>query len=80
MIELRVADYCHDCPDFEPETSTTTTRVPSDLCGGRVVQLRTVVTCVNANRYNAITNYLAAEVQRKSLSTRDTIVSDGPRY
>lgn len=49
MIELKVNDYCHDCPEFEAEVTK--------FYGNNTV-IRTQVTCQNATRCNRLLNRL----------------------
>lgn len=55
MIRLAVEEYCHNCLEFEPKSSTTL--CTDDL--GRVVN--TTVTCKHINRCRAIKRYLEKE-------------------
>lgn len=68
MIELRVEGYCHDCPDFEADVTTT-----KDIFEGRYdpvagehkdwAYVRTTIRCSHANRCRAVKRYL--EKQQK---------------
>lgn len=53
MFELKVADYCHDCPYFEP------VKEEDDLyCGGHRLATNTYIVCKNAEKCGCIAEYL----------------------
>ena len=56
MIELRVEDYCHDCPDFEPDCCKV-------YANGKIE--RVMVRCAYANRCRRITERLEKAVEDK---------------
>lgn len=56
MIRLAVEEYCHNCLEFEPKSSTST------LCADNSEKIvNTTVTCKHINRCRAIKRYLEKE-------------------
>lgn len=60
MIELKVEEYCHDCPDFEADVlKHGDTKGYYDFSGELVVTPSyTIVYCAHANRCRAVKRYL----------------------
>ena len=56
MIELKVEDYCHDCPDFEPDCCKV-------FANGKIERI--MVHCSYANRCRRITERLEKVVEGK---------------
>lgn len=56
MIELKVEEYCQNCPDFYPETFML-----DSLRGGV-----TIVKCEQANRCAALVRYLKKEIEKNA--------------
>lgn len=57
MIELKVKEYCHNCPDFEAKVTIR----EDELCSGDEVTARivnTTVSCTHAKRCEGIKRYL----------------------
>ena len=55
MISLDIQDYCHNCPDFEPEKVMI--RNP--------LEVYTFVQCENKGRCRAIAGHIKKELARK---------------
>ena len=63
MIELKVEEYCHDCPDFEADVikskeSYENRYNPMTMQTEEHVFVRTTVHCAHANRCRAVKRYL----------------------
>lgn len=61
MIKLDVADYCRDCPDFEPQAQgevTTLTQFNYGVSTDFITKCNTVVQCKYRYRCAAIHNYM----------------------
>lgn len=59
MITLRVADYCHRCPDFEADI----VKKPS-LCDEVVVNNDTLITCKNEFKCRSIKAFIVKESEK----------------
>lgn len=70
MIELYVAEYCHNCPEFEPNGETLT--VFEDYIENTIV---THVCCEHRHRCESIVNYLKGEINYEEKANKvDPIV------
>lgn len=59
MITLEVADYCHECPGFEPELDRDYRVTHSWTPDGREIEKRrTAVRCKYRGRCEAIHNHI----------------------
>ena len=61
MINLDVADYCHDCPDFKPVTEKDikqSTFYNFGIQDGVITQCYTLVQCKYRYRCDAIHKYM----------------------
>ena len=64
MIELKVADYCHGCPDFDPVARVDT--VSNTLyANGLPVELRTECKCQMAKRCDSIYRFIRKKIDVK---------------
>ncbi len=55
MINLDVAEYCHDCDAFEPITIKLSSFNNTDIC----------IRCVNHRKCFNIQRYLTKEIEKK---------------
>lgn len=60
MIELRVMDYCHDCPDFEAHTD----KACHKYLDGHTNEL-TIVRCEYADRCRTMFDYLGKHIDSR---------------
>ena len=60
MIELRVMDYCHDCPDFEAHVY----KACLTYLDGRTNKL-TIVSCEYADRCRTMFDYLGKHLDSR---------------
>lgn len=62
MIQLIVADYCHSCPEFEPDVDRKSdTLYAEDLFMGTreyMTLCETTIRCVHRDRCKGMTTYL----------------------
>lgn len=58
MIELRVAKYCNDCDEFEPDVDTTYSNFGSDIY--------TRISCVHERRCREMIQHLKKELKKES--------------
>ena len=69
MIVLKVEDYCHNCPEFEPDVSKDEQElVEFDMmnrCEKRHVLCDTTVTCHHRYRCAAIYEHAAKQVKKE---------------
>ena len=64
MIELKVADYCHGCPDFDPTARVDT--LSNTLYANSIpAELRTECKCQMAKRCDAIYRFIRKQVDVK---------------
>lgn len=56
MIKLFVKDYCHNCPEFEPEVTKDTYEIVYERLG-----YMTDIFCKHAARCDAMTRFLEME-------------------
>lgn len=54
MIELKVEEYCHDCPEFEANCN----KDAFVFTDGRVHHCNTIITCEHAGRCAAMIKHL----------------------
>lgn len=59
MIELKVEDYCQNCPDFYPESNMVLVGTNS---------LSTIISCEKARRCAGLVRYLKKEIEDKNAS------------
>lgn len=69
MIKLQVADYCQNCPEFEPRV-TKDERVYEDYSLIEMdivkhIECNTTITCEHAARCQTIRDYIQREVNKK---------------
>lgn len=68
MIKLVVADYCHNCPEFEPDvdknSETFQTWNPMEFCGQEYVVCDTIVSCKHRYRCNSIRHQLEIDLKK----------------
>lgn len=67
MIRLKVEEYCHNCPAFEPDTIKNEIYSSEDLWGTddlavSCTKADTVITCVEAKKCRNLVRYLRKEV------------------
>lgn len=58
MIRLAVWEYCHDCPEFEPDVDKL------EVQKGYYMTRRTNVYCKHQERCLGIVNYLREELRK----------------
>ena len=58
MIELRVKEYCHDCPDFEPKVGKNTLSFFNVDRLETIERTNTVITCQYHGRCASQMEYL----------------------
>lgn len=70
MIVLKVEDYCHNCPEFEPELEKDMREaIGIDITSRtetREVYCKTTVTCVHCHRCAAVYQRAVEFVNRKN--------------
>lgn len=59
MIKLNVAEYCHECPEFEVEIEKNTVEVYDFDELTTVEKTDTIVKCANCEMCDKIRQYLA---------------------
>lgn len=64
MIELNVAKYCEDCPDFEPENKSETLMSGTYYNDMEVCTVNTV-SCRYAKRCAAIARHIEKEMRKE---------------
>lgn len=62
MIELKVEEYCHDCPDFEPDVHKDKYVDAED----NLYLQRTTIRCEHAARCRAVKRYLEKQKGEKA--------------
>ena len=69
MITLKVEDYCHNCPEFEPDVDKDTQEMVeynmANRSERRQVFCTTTVTCQHRHRCAAIYEHAAKQVKEK---------------
>ena len=69
MITLKVEDYCHNCPEFEPDVDKNEHELVDYNCMTRVekriVHCTTTVTCQHRHRCAAIYEHAAKQVKKE---------------
>lgn len=58
MITLKVDEYCHNCPEFEPSVDRTTMCSDDFFGNPSMVLTETVVTCEHKQRCQSIHAYI----------------------
>ena len=69
MIELKVEEYCHDCPEFEAHCN----KDAFVFTNGQVHHCNTIITCEHAGRCASIKNYLEKSTDDIKEAVRDSI-------
>ena len=64
MITLKVEEYCHDCPDFEPEVIKHKIRDEINFVGD--IMMNTHIYCQHAARCRAVKRYLEKQKGEKA--------------
>lgn len=65
MIKLSVADYCHNCPNFEPEVDKAEySTFELDFLEDRV-HVETVVMCMHRDRCTCQMDYLKKQKRKE---------------
>lgn len=65
MIKLSISGYCHECPEFEPETDLI---VVDNYIGERIIENRVI--CMHRDRCRSIVNYLTKKIEEESKATK----------
>lgn len=59
MIELRIADYCHNCPEFEPD-------IDKYVFQGTEPIVKTTVTCEHHQRCESMLSYIKTQLTKEN--------------
>jgi hypothetical protein len=62
MIELKVEDYCADCPDFKPEVDKSLWR--NDYSLVPTEKAVTAIYCVHRNKCKCLYDYIKKDIGR----------------
>ena len=57
MIEARIEEYCHDCPDFEVDVRSIVRRYDDDT----IAKCNHIIYCKHRNKCEAIKKHLEKE-------------------
>lgn len=61
MIALKIEEYCHNCPDFEPSVNKETfSNYDIDFCKTRY-RTNTLITCERRDRCKSHMEYLSEQ-------------------
>lgn len=65
MISLYVKDYCHNCPEFEPDVEKDTIYSENYLMGKRTTHTQTDIYCKHRDRCESMIKFLKEERKKK---------------
>ena len=72
MIELKIEDYCQNCPEFTPELNTQSYSKESFFEPVIETEYYHIVGCVHAERCKEITRHIQKEMSKKGKTDERT--------
>lgn len=70
MIKLYVQNYCHDCPEFEPDVKKDTIYSENYLMGKRTPRTQTAIYCKHRDRCASMIEFLEERKKNDGFSAR----------
>lgn len=58
MISLHIKDYCHNCPEFDPDVEKDTIYSENYLMGKRTTHTQTDIYCKHRDRCASMVEFL----------------------
>lgn len=65
MIRLYVQNYCHDCPEFDPDVEKDTIYSENYLMGERTTHTHTYIYCKHKDRCASMIKFLKKRREEK---------------
>ena len=65
MIRLYVQNYCHDCPEFDPDVEKDTIYSENYLMGKRTTHTQTDIYCKHKDRCESMIKFLKEKEKEK---------------
>lgn len=70
MIRLYVQNYCHDCPEFEPDVEKDTIYSENYLMGKRTTHTQTDIYCKHRDRCASMVEFLEERKKNDEFSDK----------